>query len=563
MTAAPLSRFRRLLDAAAVVCFGVILWLPLLDRAFDLDATPPLEEARRPVERPGWPEDAGALAAWPARFGAWWNGHFGFRDALVRGYNGITVLGLGATPLARTTARSASLPSDADEPDDLKVLVGREGWLFLGAPRIVDDYRGLSPLEHAGLVAWQEALEARRDWLAERGIHYLAVVVPDKNTVYPEFMPAKLRRDSDRTRLDQLLKFLARESDVPLLDLRAPLLAAKPRELVYARTDSHWTGHGAYLAYRGIVERLAAWFPHVAPLSAPELAFRVDADGPRDLARMLGLELWLREPVVQLARPEPRAVSLAPHEMWGHDRLLAPPVGHAGGDPDGPRIVFLYDSFGVRLTSVLADHAARLTCYLRHPFEPALFDAERPDVVIEQWAERIFVHRPPDAPEIVRRHGLRERQRRIERAMRAAVPLLRAGSESGFAALVPNGQLAVSSGGGASPARLVLNPLGPHPRLRVRDLELPRGQTVYLHLELAASRPGEVSLLYTTQSSLAGGIGLRIARPVEAGDNRMWFELSAPDLVGSMAIEISPNAGRVALQALEIAASPPRGATVH
>ena len=57
-------------------------------------------------------------------------------------------------------------------------------------------------------------LVARRDWLAERGIKYLVVVAPNKNTVYPEMLPGGFEKATDDSQLDQLLRYIKKNSIV-------------------------------------------------------------------------------------------------------------------------------------------------------------------------------------------------------------------------------------------------------------------------------------------------------------------------------------------------------------
>ena len=43
------------------------------------------------------------------------------------------------------------------------------------------------------LLRWGRVLEERRRWLAERGISYLLVLVPNKHRMYAQYMPPGLQ----------------------------------------------------------------------------------------------------------------------------------------------------------------------------------------------------------------------------------------------------------------------------------------------------------------------------------------------------------------------------------
>ena len=112
-----------------------------------------------------------ALAAFPARFDAACADRFGFRGHLIRWHNIVSTRWLGMSPSE-------------------KVVIGQQGWLYYAGERTMDDYRATEPLTSAALDEWQAAIAARHQWLAQRGIHYLLVVVPNAQTIYPEYLPA-------------------------------------------------------------------------------------------------------------------------------------------------------------------------------------------------------------------------------------------------------------------------------------------------------------------------------------------------------------------------------------
>ena len=146
--------------------------------------------------------------------------HFCFRGTLVQWYANL-MLGLFHASPSR------------------EVILGSEGWFYYAGERTIDDYRCVSPFSDSDLDSWQAMLERRRAWLAERGIRYLVVIAPNTPSVYPEYLPGCVRRVASESRLDLLVRRLRERTRVELLDLRWPLIQAKPSERVYERTDTH------------------------------------------------------------------------------------------------------------------------------------------------------------------------------------------------------------------------------------------------------------------------------------------------------------------------------------
>src|SRR6185295_1542120 len=129
----------------------------------------------------------------------------------------------------------------------------------------------------------------RRDWLAQRDIRYLFIVAPDKQTIYPEYMPAQLNRVGTATRLDQLVTYFERHSDIRILDLRDALRAVKLHDRPYERLDSHWNDVGAWSAYAEIAKQVGRWFPKVQPLPLSSFERSSSAGEGNDLAMLLSL----------------------------------------------------------------------------------------------------------------------------------------------------------------------------------------------------------------------------------------------------------------------------------
>jgi hypothetical protein len=365
---------RRWIDAGLACVVLALLALPAVDFGFGLERPPVLVENRLLAFAPGVPASRRALEAFPRQFEAYWNDHFGFRRTLIR-YHNLGKLALGVSPSA-------------------SVVPGRDGWLFLKNDGELDYYRGVPPFSPAELARWHHALEHRRDWLAARGSRYLFVVAPNKSSIYAERMPRGWRRPGAVSRLDQLLGYLRGRSTVEVLDLREPLIAAKARERVYSVTDTHWNGLGAHAAYAAILGRLARWYPTVAPRPRADFEARAVVTSGGDLAAGLGLGDRYPEVVLDLvprfplAAREVHRVDVPDGRAWAVRTVETP-------RRDQPRALFLHDSFGAVLTTLLSEHFSRTVLQWDTNLDLGLADRERPDVVVEERVERYLMLPPP------------------------------------------------------------------------------------------------------------------------------------------------------------------------
>lgn len=345
-------------------------------------------EQRFLAKWPEWETSRARIAAWPGEVEAWYDDHLGFRDWLIRSWARLSIGVFGVSPAE-------------------KLVVGKSGWLFFGDRNAIAHYRGLDPLREPELDRWRRVLEERRDWLAARGITYLVVLVPDKHLVYPEFMPDSLPRVSEVHPLDQLAGHLAERSDVEVLDLRPALFAAKARERIYHKTDSHWNDRGAYAAYLAIHERLQRMLPALADVPPAEASpGRHEAPG-MGLAHIVGLGDLHPEEVLEARLVAPRA-RIEPEHVRGYaervERLQ--PIAHGVPDPSLPRAVVFRDSFANALVPYLAEDFSRVLFVWDRDVDPRVVAIEQPDVVIQEIVGRFLGRRPLGIEEV------RERERR-------------------------------------------------------------------------------------------------------------------------------------------------------
>jgi alginate O-acetyltransferase complex protein AlgJ len=370
-------RIQRISNLLLIGLFLMGIWLPLADWAFHLDQSPPLPRNFRPAKLPRPEFDLKRIAEYPEKFERYYNEHLGFRKTLIRWNNLFHVQVLGVSPLPTA-------------------IVGEKGWLYLGRGYEYEYYRSARPFTREELQRWQQVLEERRDWLADRGIPYLFVVAPNKSTIYPELMPAGINRIRQESRLDQFLAYMQANSDVAILDVREPLREAKIQQQVYSRMDSHWNNYGAFIAYQQLMNRLAVWFPqlHAQPLSVFALRSTLTAEkyrGHLGLVRMFGLEGHIADDYLELIPQSPR---LAHIERLSHNIVVS-----EVRDPTLPRTVMIHDSFGHELPQYLSEHFQRVVYSLgSQQFPHALIAEEHPNIVIQEMAERHLLKKKPTNP---------------------------------------------------------------------------------------------------------------------------------------------------------------------
>lgn len=278
--------------------------------------------------------------------------------------------------------------------DSNRVVMGADGWLFLGGTSITY-FRNAFPYTDESLKAWTGALAERQHWLASRGVPYLLVLAPNKETIYKEFFPSPYNKVRPDSRCDQFVQAV-KNTDLAVLDLRKPLLNGKKDNRLYYKTDTHWNDRGALIATGEILEQASTRLPSIEP-AAPDVRFESGSFYSGDLARMLDLEEILKEPEEKARIVRPQSRVLLDESMTGK---VSPEGGvrrliSTTGDGGQPRALILRDSFTTAVQPFLSERFSEAIYCWQHDLSARLVENTRPDIVIEILCERFLMDKEP------------------------------------------------------------------------------------------------------------------------------------------------------------------------
>jgi alginate O-acetyltransferase complex protein AlgJ len=262
------------------------------------------------------------------------------------------------------------------------VLEGRDGWLFLEAE--------LSAA-CTYFISWRQAV---RRWermvsiIRASGRRVVFALVPDKATIYPEFLPDTFKeKDCLAKGRKHVWDTIEATKDPGVLGLRKAMLAGKGRttkDSSYYPKGTHWGTKGAVQAVRTVLERLGG---DVQLRDSEIVKSSIKYSG--DLADLRGAPEQGTSPDWTISRP------LAPTqnatEKIGAKAKLEIRRRVAGGAPLIPgRTLFVYDSFGVAMQAALASYTRELASVLWYATPPSeLMDAiAGSDTVILEKVER-------------------------------------------------------------------------------------------------------------------------------------------------------------------------------
>ena len=290
-------------------------------------------------------------------------------------------------PRARLIAWTSNLRLTIGDRVFPKAIAGDNGWLVYTAEGDINDYQKVGLFSEEELAQFQHNLDALSGAYAERGIDLIVVIVPNKNTIYPERVP-DLPVLGVESRLDQVTAYLREHGSEQLVDLRPALLAAKAEREMYYATDTHWNDYGAYIAYAALLDEAG-----ITPRPATDFDVVTRDPALLDLSENIGATI-LPESKTQFAPRFDLRASFKNLNLGGRRLMLSYVQGTSL-----PDVVLYYDSFFFNVIPMLGEHFNH-GLYVQNYTGGGLWnlswvDEREPDVVIIEFAER-YLHDLPD-----------------------------------------------------------------------------------------------------------------------------------------------------------------------
>jgi hypothetical protein len=341
------------------------LLTPATVQLLSTGATISTAEKRVLEPMPAWPKRLGDWSYFSDRVDRFLRDHFGLREQLSAGWNRFKYA-------FRYNAR---------------VTIGRDGWLYYS--QYWKSKYGASSCGRASGDArsFADRLDRLGAYAAGRNVPVLFAVAPDKETIYPEYMPGRPKASGHCDLYGELMLVLQGKRHVKVLDMRPALEAWKAKEQVYFKTDTHWSDIGLWRV-SGILLENACPPGSVCPrLPKPSVSAGTFHG---DLARLLGLAGASPEEYLRLDFPGVKHTREALKDRSAGGRFNTEQLvreGHAG------RTLYLIgDSFAnITMRFLIADESVAKVIWSYHregeiDFLPVF--AAKPDALLIVIVER-------------------------------------------------------------------------------------------------------------------------------------------------------------------------------
>lgn len=147
-------------------------------------------------------------------------------------------------------------------------LLGRDNWMYYADNNAMDYYTGINVLTEEQMKAYADKVNRLQELCNARGMSLVIMFMPNKEQVYPEYMPT-MEVYNQYKRVQQLTDYLSANTYTSCL---YPLEALKTAEIfwpVYYKYDSHWNHMGAFVGLQEMYKVLGIETTNPMLLGAP------------------------------------------------------------------------------------------------------------------------------------------------------------------------------------------------------------------------------------------------------------------------------------------------------
>lgn len=128
-------------------------------------------------------------------------------------------------------------------------LFGNNGYLFHQNENdgtSLHDYIGDNHFSQKELETIAANLEKEKAWVEQNGSQFVLLLIPNKETMYPEWMPSYISREDTTTREDLLVEYLQENTDIMVIYAKDTLMQNKELCPLYYKTDTHANMVGSF-----------------------------------------------------------------------------------------------------------------------------------------------------------------------------------------------------------------------------------------------------------------------------------------------------------------------------
>lgn len=275
------------------------------------------------------------------------------------------------------------------QPFPDKVILGRGDWMFTGDrfDGSLSEQLGYNRMTSEEINDLADMIAAFQKWCEGQDIFYVFMPTWGKAGLYSDSIPMK---PADTPSTLNALNHVLISKGVRVLDSRRQLEKHRSKTLFF-KHDSHWNGHGAWIAYRQLMDTLQTFNPDLPGLTAEDVTADTIFPGDMDIAKLLGIKspypsIYVRPKIRRTQQVENR-LSLPENYTY------VPPENYEKrfrNDSAEQKLLVFRDSYFVHLKPLLTESFKESVLIWHRIPDTTLILQEQPDILIQQISERLI-----------------------------------------------------------------------------------------------------------------------------------------------------------------------------
>lgn len=269
-----------------------------------------------------------------------------------------------------------------------QVVAGKDNWLFYVEKIENDtlaDYEGINRYKEEEMEEFLRVIFENQRQMEERGIQFVTLVAPNKENVYPEYMPDYYIHNPV-SNTDVLVEYL-KENGVSVVSAKEDMRKLSGQYQLYYPYDSHWNQLGAYVAAGSALRQfgISAEALENREIIAYPLKGNYHEGAWSDLANMSGLNYILDDEMEFEVAGCPKIdwnqynINHYSHQISHYSNESAPVEG---------KVFLIGDSFRTAMVPAMCETYKEVYVIHRNDYIPAMLEEIQPDYVILEYVER-------------------------------------------------------------------------------------------------------------------------------------------------------------------------------
>lgn len=260
-----------------------------------------------------------------------------------------------------------------DKSPTSSTIKGKENWLFY-SPTVADFSKNNLHSEEE-LKVLKENLLSIQNELNNRDIEFYIIIGPNKNTIYPEYMPNGYSQNDGLSRTEHMLDYLEKETNLNIVNPTDKLLSLKDDYLLYYKWDTHWNEQAGYVAFKELVDKIGlSDIPDFEDLSFTESIRTVG-----DLKSFMN--------ITPLGNDYSFSTKDFLNDISVEQSSNGNLIYYKSSSSNNQKIMLFRDSFAGSMASYLSKSFEE-TIFVFNLFDLSIVESESPDIVVYELVER-------------------------------------------------------------------------------------------------------------------------------------------------------------------------------